>query len=369
MRIFSAPTNIVSGPGALAELPATLDAAPAHRWAVVADRGVAEHTSLVDRVIELLGAREHVMLTPVAPDPSVADAELGGAAAGAAECDGVIAVGGGSAIAMAKAVALLLRNEAPLLQYAGRDKAPNRPAPCVAIPTTAGSGSEVSNALVLHDPALESIVVVRGVGYEPVACILDGELLESLPARPLLDAALDALSHALEAMWANGRSPFTDAMAFAAADIIHDVLPRAVADRHLEDLQALLEASAMANLACGPSGLGLVHALSSAAAVHLPHGYQNGVLLLHVAAFNRDHVRPEVVAEIDRLAPLYAAIGAPTSFAAGELDEAHVASMARVGQASPLHANNVRQADGAALVELLVAAGAPRPAIPTEPTT
>jgi alcohol dehydrogenase class IV len=366
---FSAPTRLISAAGALGELPAVLDTVAHARLAVVADRGLASATSLLDRLRGLLEGREYLLLELVSPDPTTADAEAAAAVALDGGCDAVVALGGGSALALGKAVGVLLRNPPPILGYAGRDRAPRPPAPCVAIPTTAGSGSEVSNALVLHDPSLESIVVVRGSGYEPAAAILDGELLTDLPAQPLLDAALDALSHGFEALWARGRSRFTDALAFAAIDEIHTLLPRALAQRDVDDLQGLLEASAMANLACGPSGLGLVHALSSATAVHVPHGRQNGVLLPHVATFNRDHVPVRVRDEIDRLPALYEAIGAPPTFAAGEIDAAGAAAIVRVAIASPLHHNNVRHASAEELVELLGRAGAPPTSLllPREP--
>ena len=332
----------------------------------MADKGLATHTPLLGRLLAVLGERDHLLLPLVAPDPTIADAETAAAAAAVGGCDAVVAIGGGSALALGKAVCILLRNPPPILQYAGHDMVERRPAPCVAIPTTAGSGSEVSNALVLHDPNLESIVVVRGSGCEPVVCLLDGQLLTTLPAQPLVDAALDALSHALEAMWVRGRSAFTDALAFAAATRIHELLPRVVHDRRADDLQGLLEASAMANLACGSSGLGLVHALSSAARVHLPHGYQNGILLPHVASFNRGRVAPDIVAEIDRLPALYETLGFTAAFEDGEVDETQAASMVRVALASPLHHNNIRQADAAELIELMAGAGVPRITIPKE---
>jgi alcohol dehydrogenase class IV len=191
--------------------------------------------------------------------------------------------------------------------------------------------------------------------------------MRSLPDRPLVDAALDALSHALEALWARGRSAFTDAMAFAAAERIHVLLPRVLEERRAEDLQGLLEASAMANFACGPAGLGLVHALSSSARVHLPHGYQNGILLPHVAAYNRESVDDAVAAEIDRLPRLYERIGFDPAFAPGEVDEAQAESMARVGYASPLHQNNVRHGEPGELARILVAAGAPRSSVKEAP--
>ena len=162
-----------------------------------------------------------------------------------------------------------LRNPAPLDAYEGRDRLPSLPAPTIAIPTTAGSGSEVSTVVVLHDANRAQHLVVRGRGYEPDVALLDGSLLRTLPEPPLVQAALDALSHALEALWAHGATRFTDTLALAAAADIRAALPRAIA-REDDAMQTLMEASAMANLACGNAGLGLVHALTSAPDVHLP---------------------------------------------------------------------------------------------------
>ena len=109
-------------------------------------------------------------------------------------------------------------------------------------------------------------------------------------------------------------------------------------------MQRLIEASAMANLACGNSGLGLVHALTSAPAVRLAHGYQNGVLLPHVAAFNRDHVAPAVVAEIDALADLYAHLGFSDRFGRGELGDEGADAMVAAAMSNPFRENNRRAA-------------------------
>src|SRR5699024_5823252 len=164
---------------------------------------------------------------------------------------------------------------------AGQDRAEHPPVPTVAVPTTAGSGSEVSNALVLHELGQTREIVIRGDGYEPVAAVLDATVLRGLPRAPLVFAALDALTHALEALWSRGRSLFTDACALHSASEIIEVLPAAVSGQangtnargeNDETLQRLLEAASLANIACGNSGLALVHALSSSPAVDLPHG-------------------------------------------------------------------------------------------------
>jgi alcohol dehydrogenase class IV len=151
---------------------------------------------------------------------------------------------------------------------------------------------------------------------------------------------------------------FTDALALAAADRLRRVLPRVLQERTDDDLQTLLEASAMANLACGSSGLGLVHAISSATRLRVPHGRANGVLLPWVAAFNREALRPEALAEADRVLPLYEEIGFEPSFRPGELDDDALASVIRVALASPLHLNNSRHASADELEEILASANA-----------
>jgi alcohol dehydrogenase class IV len=123
-----------------------------------------------------------------------------------------------------------------------------------------------------------------------------------------------------------------------------------------DDLQTLLEASAMANLACGSSGLGLVHALSSATRLRVSHGRANGVLLPWIAEFNRQALSGTALAEADRILPLYAQIGFEPFFRPGELADSDVASVIRVALGSPLHHNNGRHATAGELEEILSSA-------------
>jgi alcohol dehydrogenase class IV len=357
---FSAPTEIIAGLGALSQLEPSVESFAPKRIAVVSDRGVAD-AGLLDQILTLLARWETSVCGLVQPDPTTDQVEV--VAAGAIEhgSDLVVSIGGGSGLAAGKAVALRLRNEKPIVEYAGRDQAKGGAAPSIAIPTTAGSGSEVSNALVLHAPQLPYVLVVRGRGYEPDVALLDGTLLATLPRDAMVYAALDALSHAMEALWVRKRSLFTDALAYSASDLIHAVLPRALEMRQPEDLQTLLEASAMANLACGSSELGLVHALSLSTSVHLPHGYQNAVLMPHVAAFNRGAMSERAQAQVDRILPLYERIGFDPHFGPSDFGAAEAESMAKVALAAPLSANNVRQATAEQLHDILASAGAPRP--------
>jgi alcohol dehydrogenase class IV len=354
-RRFRAGTQIVAGLGCVeAGLAEELVALGARRPAVVYDAGFAA-AGLLEPVLAAAGEVELHRCGGVEVDPDAAAAERLAQEAIEAGCDSVLAVGGGSALCAAKAVAIRLRNKGPLDRYTGVGNLPRDPAPTIAIPTTAGSGSEVSTVVVLHDERLDQHLVIRGEGYEPEVALLDGTLLRKLPHDPLLFAALDALSHAYEALWARGASRFTDGMALAAAPLIRDHLPAAL-EHADEALQALLEASAMANLAGGNARLALVHALTSAPDVHLPHGYQNGVLLPHVASFNEAALGDAARREIDHLPGLLDEVGFEARFAPGELGDEGAASMVAAALQNPFTANNVREADESDLRDLLAAA-------------
>jgi alcohol dehydrogenase class IV len=357
---FAAPTRIVAYLGCVqAQLAEELRALGPGPVAVIADRGFAEAGMLEPLLAPAAGVGLPVCAL-IGEDPDVAEAERAAAAALEAGAEAVLAIGGGSALCAAKAAAIRLRNPPPLDAYAGSGRLPAPPAPLIAVPSTAGSGSEVSNVVVLHEPGRSRQLIIRGRGYEPRVALLDGVLLRTLPRRPLIAAALDALSHALEALWVRGATRFTDAMALAAADVIYDALPQVLQGGGEADggRQALIEASAMANLACGNSGLGLIHALTSAPDVHLAHGYQNGVLLPGVGAFNRVAARPEAVAAIDRLPGLYEQIGFEARFSPGEIDRAGVEAMVRAGLENPFRQNNCRLASEKDLREILAGAGA-----------
>lgn len=355
---FSVPTHVLAGRGSSMELAHQIRGCGGGAVALVVDAGMYR-AGLLDEIQNLIETSNGISLASVSfseVDPSVQVAEQEAEAAIAAGAGVVVGIGGGSALSLAKAVAIRLRNPGPISTYAGVGLAPNRPAPFIAIPTTAGSGSEVSNALVLYDTESNHNIGMRGIGYEPDIAVLDGELLVGLPLEPMREAAADALSHAFEALWACGATRFTNTLALEAARVIGRVLPRALGDRNPEDLQALLEASTMANFGCGNAGLGLVHALSSATAIRIPHGRQNSVLLPIVAEFNRSVVGPEVAAEIDALDDLYAEAGLPRSFRPGELDDGGAEAMAAAAKHSPFRANNRRDSTDEDLLQLATAA-------------
>jgi alcohol dehydrogenase class IV len=169
----------------------------------------------------------------------------------------------------------------------------------------------------------------------------------------MVEAALDALSHCYEALWAHKASALTDTLALDAARTIRTARPRAL-DGSVDHMQELIVASAMANLACVNAELGLVRALTSAPGVRLPHGYPNGVLLPHVAEFNRPALRDEVVREIEELPGVYEQIG----FNARFTDDVDSELMVAAALENPFLTNNARAAGEAELRAVLAAAGA-----------
>ncbi len=363
---FSVQTEVVTGIGSLTQLDAIIKSFGSNDVAVVADSAL-ESAGVLDRVFASPREWQVASLNLIAPDPDVDAVEQAVARARSAGAGCVLAVGGGSALGVGKAVAIRLTNDERIDVYEGRDRITNRPAPTVAIPTTAGSGSEVSNALVLHEEGRENEIVVRGEGCEPKVAVLDATLLRTLPRAPLIHSALDALSHAMEALWARGASYFTTEIATAAARSIIELLPTAAAGvtsganssgENDAALQELLEASCAANMACGNSALALVHALSSAPAVRVPHGLQNAVLLPHVARFNEDYLGSRTAALIPLIDALYEDLDLEPSFRAIGMGMIDGRRMIEASARNPFRANNIRDSSDEELAELLTKAGA-----------
>jgi alcohol dehydrogenase class IV len=366
--LFGVPTDVVTGLGSLERLPELLGGLGTESIAVAVDSGLADN-GVLDFVLGHAPGFRPAIVSRFPANPDVAAVETAAVEARAAGAEAVLGIGGGSALGGAKALAIRLTNDQPITAYEGSGRVPHLPAPSVAVPTTAGSGSEVSNALVLHEAGRPTELVVRGRGCEPRVAVLDGRVLRGLPGPPMLFAGLDALTHAMEALWARGRTFFTTAMALHAAQRIVELLPVALegvasgrnrSGGNDEVLQELLEASSAANMACGNSGLGLVHALSSSPAIGLAHGLQNGVLLPHVAAFNSDVLPPEGRELLPRIDALYERVRFEASFPAVTDGAVQATAMVAATEGHPFRRNNLRSSDDADLMDIVVRAGADR---------
>lgn len=264
MEQFSCKTKIFSGPGSLVALK---ELKP-KKLLVVTDPYFFKNGT-AQRIARLSGAEEVSYFHKIVPDPSVELAAEGTALLRSFAPDTVIALGGGSAMDCAKAMVYFSSLDCPL----------------VAIPTTSGSGSEVTDFSILtHNGVKHPLVDSR---VRPDYAILDSDLLKELPAGLIADCGFDVLSHALEACVAKNASPITDALAKDAFTSVFSSLPASFAG-DLSVRQKIHTASTMAGLAFTQAGLGLCHALSHSLGglFHIPHGRLNAILLPSVIACN-----------------------------------------------------------------------------------
>ena len=243
---YTAPTIVWFGPDGLSRLGSYLKRLGVARARLVTDRGVAASGAL-DLVREAAGARAAAVWDAVEADAPVASVEAGAAAARDANADGIIAVGGGSAIDSGKAIALLAKLGGDLARWDGANKVEAPGLPVVAIPSTAGTGSEASSFAVVKDAAKGRKLVMFDRAIYPAVAVLDPRLGVKLP--PALTAAtgVDALTHAIEGVASKFAQPMCDAMGFASVRAIYANLPRAVAQGDdLDARGAMLIAASMA---------------------------------------------------------------------------------------------------------------------------
>ncbi len=281
MERFSCKTKIFSGPGSLAALKEL----KIRRLLMVVDPYFYQNAT-AQRVARLTGAGEVTYFHKIVPDPSVELAAEGTALVKSFAPDTVIALGGGSAMDCAKA----------MVYFAGVS------CPLVAIPTTSGSGSEVTDfAILTHQGVKHPLVDSR---VRPDYAILDSDLLKELPPSLIADSGFDVLSHALEACVAKNASPITDALARDAFTSVFSSLPASSAG-NTAVRQKIHTASTMAGLAFTQAGLGLCHALSHSLGglFHIPHGRLNAILLPAVVSCNA-HMAGEKYAALARHAGL-----------------------------------------------------------------
>jgi alcohol dehydrogenase class IV len=313
------PTRVLLGAGAVARLGEEVLALGVRRPLLVTDAGVvaAGIAGRVDALLRAAGLRP-ARHDGVRANPTDRDAADGLAAYRAGECDGIVAVGGGSAIDGAKLVALLANHPAPLSRYddaAGGDRLVTEAVPpLVAIPTTAGTGSEVGRSAVVTLPETGRKTVIFSPRLLPRVAICDPTLTVGLPAALTAWTGMDALTHAVEAYVASGFHPLADAVALDAVRRVARALPAAV--RNGGDLAARTDMmiAAMEGAMAFQKGLGAAHALAHAltpiCGVH--HGLANAIVLATVCEFNAAAAAP-------RLARVAVALGEPDGGAGARL--------------------------------------------------
>ncbi len=303
---WSYPTQIRFGPGRIAELPRACKSLGMSRPLLVTDPGLAA----LPMIAEAVAANDAAGLPTsvfgnVKPNPVGRNVEDGVAAFRAGGHDGVVAFGGGSGLDAAKAIAFMSGQARPIWDFEDvssnwKRADPAGIAPIVAVPTTAGTGSEVGRASVILQEETHTKRIIFHPKILPGIVISDPELTLGLPAHITAATGMDALAHCLEAYCAPGFHPMGEGIAVEGLRLVKDWLPAAVEDGGNLAARAHMLAAASMGATAFQKGLGAIHSLSHpiGAIYDTHHGLTNAVVMPYVLAFNR----PAVADKMERLA-------------------------------------------------------------------
>jgi alcohol dehydrogenase class IV len=311
-RNWNYPTSVRFGVGRIRELPAVCGELGMQRPLLVTDPGLRA-LPMIESALGTLRAAGlgDAVFSDLRPNPVGRNVDDGVACFKANRCDGVIAFGGGSALDVGKTIALMAGQTRPVWDFEDREDWHTRVnlagmAQTVAVPTTAGTGSEVGRASVILDETTHVKKIIFHPRMLPAVVISDPELTVGLPPRITAATGMDALAHNLEAYCAPGFHPLADGIAVEAMRLVKEWLPVAVKDgRNLVARAHMLAAASMGATAF-QKGLGAIHSLSHpvGALYNAHHGETNGVVMPYVLRFNR-------LAVEDRLTRLASYLGLP----------------------------------------------------------
>ena len=286
---FGLPTRVHFGPGARSRIPEILSKVNLRRILFIRDPNLVG-TPICDSLEAALGAFDTACFDGIEPEPKDKNVEAAIEAARDVDAEAIVVLGGGSAIDVAKGVAIVMTNGGSIADYEGDSRFNIAPLPLVAVPTTAGTGSEVSGAAVISDTKRGVKMAIRHPVYGPAThAILDPLAVSTTPRSVAVNSGIDAFVHALESYVSKAATPFSDALNRHAMRLISTHI-RAYVDDPGNEAAALgmLCGSSMAAASFGVTGTGNVHCMAmSLGSFHaLPHGLCIALLLPHVAAFN-----------------------------------------------------------------------------------
>jgi alcohol dehydrogenase len=233
----------------------------------------------------------------VEPNPRTVTVDREAENARSAGVDLVVAIGGGSVLDAGKALSMLVTNEGSAREFEGRNRFTNPPTPFVAVPTTCGTGSEVTWVSVLSDPESKRKISIKGDGMFPTIAVVDADLIETLPPPLIAQTGLDALTHAMEAFVSRRANPASDALAAEAVRLLLANLALCVRNPEEARLrEAVMRASTLAGMAFGNADVGAVHCLSESLGglYDHPHGLLNALLLVPVFEYQFSEVHPRL---------------------------------------------------------------------------
>lgn len=283
--------ELFSGPGASLALCEAIARSGVKKLLVVSDAMLVK-IGLLQPMLDKLKALDvqTVLYDGVQPDPTIEQIETGLALLKRERCTAILAIGGGSSMDAAKVIAARATNPHKVAWMAGLMRIIFKPMPLYVVPTTAGTGSEVTVAAVVSDPANMRKFAIMDTSLVPIGAALDGQLMTGLPPAITAATGMDALTHAVEAYISRNAMTDTDAEALAATQLIMENLPRAMANgADLEARQNMAVASYKAGVAFTKAGVGYVHAISHnfGARYHVPHGLANAIVLPYVLDYSK----------------------------------------------------------------------------------
>lgn len=287
---FFLPTRVEYSPGSVKRLAELLgDTVPGKKVFLVTDAGLLK-SGLTIPIVSSLEKNGYIVkiFDRVQPNPKDVDCDAGGEAVREFGADMVLALGGGSVIDSAKAIALLHTHDGKITQYEGRGIANKDVTPIVAVPTTAGTGSEVTKSSVITDTERSFKMSMRDVRLAPRLAVVDPELTYALPAGLTASTGMDAFVHAIEAYTCKAATPFSDVWAKEAMRLIYPCLRNAVHKGEKEARDKMMLGSTMAGVAFSHSDVASVHCLAEALGglYDTPHGVANSIFLPFVTEFN-----------------------------------------------------------------------------------
>jgi len=355
------PTHVRFGAGRIAELPLACRELGITRPLLVTDEGLAA-LPMVGRVVDILAAEgpPPPVFSDVKGNPVGSSVDAGVTAFRQAVCDGVVALGGGSAIDVAKAIALMVGQERPLWDFEDKDDNDQLVnvagmVPCVAVPTTAGTGSEVGRSSVIVEESEHRKVIIFHANMLPGRVIADPELTIGLPPSLTAWTGIDALSHNLEAYCSPYFHPMADGIAIEGIRLVFESLEAAVRDGGDLDARAKMLAASLMGATAFQKGLGAMHSLAHPIGAHLDthHGLTNAVVMPYVLQLNRVAIEGRIARLVDYLGiqggyrgfldavlALRQAVGIPAGLDALGVTEAHVDVLAPLAVIDPTAGTN-----------------------------
>jgi alcohol dehydrogenase class IV len=377
--VITTPRLMAVGGGALAELPAILARLGLARPLIVTDPFLAGSGPL-GRLTGLLDAARIAwsVFADTVSDPTTDVIGEGAARLAAGDFDSLVAIGGGSPIDTAKGMSVLYANGGRMRDWKVPNDIPKMGPPIIAIPTTAGTGSEVTRFTVITDTETDEKMLIAGLACCPLAAIVDYELTLTMPLRLTADTGIDSLTHAIEAYVSRRANPYTDGLAKSAMGLIARHIRTACAEpQNRAAREAMTLGATTAGMAFSNASVCLVHGMSRpiGAFFHVPHGLSNAMLLPEITAFSApfaldryaDCARAMGIAEegegsqsavarlVDELRRLNADLAVPSPKAYG-IDRARydelLPVMAAQALASGSPANNPRVPSSEEIIEL-----------------